>query len=220
MNISDDPISMNLINFIIDFLATAFLVYCFCWAKKYIEKMNEEKNKVLKEIKNATLIQPSYVETIYKTAANTISESYKFQREIESWLFKFLFVTNGGGATAIAAFLGSDSGKFSIYVKGLTYSLLFFSFGVIFVILALCGAYFSQDFYTSTTVASLQYLQAGPMGILDPANEQNSKVYIKSGALDMKHGDSIRLFSIYMSGLSILGMSLGLLQTGLTLILW
>lgn len=146
----------NCINFsyvisgIIIFMYMCVIGYVGNFCKITTDRSNIQREELLSRNKeNVTYIDKEYIPLLYDSAVRDTKDTFDFLKEITLYAFKGLFLINGGGATAIAVYLGSNHGNISIYSKGISWGLASFSFGVFFVVACMLLSYLAQGYFVS-----------------------------------------------------------------------
>lgn len=118
---------------IIIFIYTCVIGYVVNFCKFTTDKLDAQREELLSKNKEkVTYIDKEYIPLLYDSAVKNTKDTFDFLKEITLYAFKGLFLINGGGATAIAVYLGSNYGNISIYSKGVSWGLASFCFGVFF----------------------------------------------------------------------------------------
>lgn len=227
----------NCINFsyvisgIIIFMYMCVIGYVGNFCKITTDRSNIQREELLSRNKeNVTYIDKEYIPLLYNSAVRDTKDTFDFLKEITLYAFKGLFLINGGGATAIAVYLGSNHGNISIYSKGISWGLASFSFGVFFVVACMLLSYLAQGYFVSaayfvqkTIENQLFYTRLDDKAKSDNEAKSNEIIgnnFCKARNSDNKYADIFRLWAMWCGMAALFFAGLGLLLVTLVLVLW
>ena len=210
---------------IIIFIYMCGIAYLGILCKIAIDKSDAQREELLSQNKEkVTYIDKEYIPLLYGSTVEDTKDVFDFHKEITLYAFKGLFLINGGGATAIAVFLGSNYSNMSIYHKGISWGLASFSFGVFFVVACMVLSYFAQDYFVSAAYFDQKAMENRlfytNLNGEARSNELIGNNFCKAGNSDNKYADNFKLGAICCGVLALFFAGLGLLLVTLVLILW
>lgn len=216
---------------IIIFIYTCVIGYVVNFCKFTTDKLDAQREELLSKNKEkVTYIDKEYIPLLYDSAVKNTKDTFDFLKEITLYAFKGLFLINGGGATAIAVYLGSNYGNISIYSKGVSWGLASFCFGVFFVVACMVFSYLAQGYFVSIAYFDqkamenrLLYTKSNDKAKSDNEAKSNETIgnnFCKAGNSENKYADNFRLWAICCGVLALFFAGLGLLLVTLVLILW